>query len=673
MKRTVKYALAAIFAAVLVSPAFATSTDNFPDVPDNHWAFEALNRLKKDGILVGYPDGLFRGNRPASRYELAVAIHACYVNLKSVTDGLDSQIKALSDKLNGLATTDDVRNLRDALNALQAEVDSMKSYGEDIANLKKLTETFQKELTALGVDVEALKKDLGDLADRVTRLEKKKPAVSIGGDIELIMFGGNSRDGNYGINQDAYVSGAYQNPRTGISSPVGLTQDLQTMEEGAFTFSGTNTDGPKWHATVVIGDMLDTLGRPNAQGFASGQSPIELTPGNGAPYKQGQNDIYIQDLSVKFDSSLVGINFNAEVGRVAYKISPYIFQRTPESSYFWVDRWDDGMYRFDGGILGFNLGSAKLNVFAGNSDSVTSSNGTYINVIQTGTNPFGDAALIFDRELGINLMSPLTSNGNINLAYLWLDDEAGQNWPSSDPSGSTEVNRLAVYGGDVNFTFGRVMFSGGYSKSDVYYNDSSVWPTNDDTAWYAKATIKGHRWGLSGGYREVDADYLAPGDWGRLGISRNPTNIEGWQVDGHLDITSKLTLKATGEFDKGQSDAYFGSPYNTGTTINTYTVGLAYNFNPNLSFNVGYEDDEFQNLNPNWTGFPTPGSPTPLTNYNASYKWTTFGINYGFSDAAKLMVQYQLSDVSNEFQAFGSPYGPRYTGGFLSTQLSIKF
>jgi hypothetical protein len=126
MKRTFKYALSAILTAAIVMPAMA-SQDNFPDVPDNHWAFEALQRLKKDGILVGYPDGLFRGNRPASRYELAVAIHAAYTNLKSVTDGLDSQIKALGDKLNGVATTADVQNLRDALTALQNDVNGMKS------------------------------------------------------------------------------------------------------------------------------------------------------------------------------------------------------------------------------------------------------------------------------------------------------------------------------------------------------------------------------------------------------------------------------------------------------------------------------------------------------------------------------------------------------------------
>ena len=82
MKRTFKYALSAILTAAIVLPAVAQ--DNFPDVPDNHWAFEALARMKKDGLLVGYPDGLFRGGRPASRYELAVAMHAVWYAPKMV-------------------------------------------------------------------------------------------------------------------------------------------------------------------------------------------------------------------------------------------------------------------------------------------------------------------------------------------------------------------------------------------------------------------------------------------------------------------------------------------------------------------------------------------------------------------------------------------------------------
>ena len=70
MTRTFRLALTAVLSLAVVIPAIAQ--DNFPDVPDNHWAYEALKRMKSEGLLVGYPDGLFRGNRPATRYELAV-------------------------------------------------------------------------------------------------------------------------------------------------------------------------------------------------------------------------------------------------------------------------------------------------------------------------------------------------------------------------------------------------------------------------------------------------------------------------------------------------------------------------------------------------------------------------------------------------------------------------
>jgi len=648
MKRTFKYALSAILTAAIVMPAMA-SQDNFPDVPDNHWAFEALQRLKKDGILVGYPDGLFRGNRPASRYELAVAIHAAYTNLKSVTDGLDSQIKALGDKLNGVATTADVQNLRDALTALQNDVNGMKSYGEDIAALKKLADTFQKELATLGVDVEALKKDLGDLADRVTRLEKKKPAVNISGDVNLLMMGGNSRDGNFGLDQSGHVNG--MDPVS--HGPAGLTNDLQTLEEGAFTFSGTNDTGPKWKGTVVIGNMLDTFG---------GQSQTH----QGFNYVEGNSDVYLQDFSVKFDSSVIGLNFNAELGRVGYKVSPYLFQRIDNTPYFSNERWDDGLYRFDGGILGFSFGSTKIDVFGGNNDNVTSTGGVGINPLVAGpiNGLYGAIAqLQIDRTLGVHLTTPLTSNGGLSLAYLWLDSEN----PVTVGGGGPIANRLAVYGGDLNFTFGRVAVSGGYSKSDLEQNTTNV-NNQDDATWYAKLGIGGHRWGLNGGYREVQANYLAPGDWGRLGVEYNPSNIKGWTVDGHLDISHKLKLTASGEFDKGDSDNYPGSGFNTGTNINTYTVKLAYLVNPNLTLSVGYEDDEFTSLDPSVATNLTTG----IYNGDSSYKWTTFGIGYGLSDTAKLMIQYQLSDVSNEYQITPGG-GGRFTGGLLTTQLSIKF
>ncbi len=643
MKRTLKYALSAVLTAAIVMPAFAQ--DNFPDVPDNHWAFEALVRMKKDGLLVGYPDGLFRGGRPASRYELAVAMHAVYMNLKSVTDGLDAQIKALSDKLNGVASTSDIQNLRDALTALQNEVAGMKSYGDDIANLKRMADTFQKELQSLGVDVEAMKRDLKDIDARLTKVESRKPAVNISGDLTLFMLAGNSRDGRFGLDRDGRTNGV--DPVTGKTA--GMTKDNVMLQEGAFTFAGTNETGPKWKGTLVVGNMLDTFG---------GQSLVN----SDVKYTQGNSDVYLQDFSVKFDTSVAGLAFSSEVGRVSYKVSPYLFQRIDSSTYLETDRWDDGMYRLDGGIFGFNIGGAKLEIVGGNTSKVNSVNGIEISALKSGyvNGAFGGLSrLVVDRTLGANFVLPVGGTGDIDLAYLIFDSN------QDILLNAIPANRLTVYGGDAHFKFGKLGISGGYSKSDLQEDSSNV-NNQDNSAWHVDGKYESKQWGIHGGYREIEANYLAPGDWGQLGVERNPTNIVGFQVGGHLDLSSAFTLSANGEWDKGKSDAFGGATgFNTGTKINAWDAKLTWHVNSMLNLMFGYRNTEFTNLDPVVVA-ANPG------NSGATYNWMTFGVGCRLSDVSKFLVEYQLSDISNDYQITKGG-GGRFTGGLLSAQLGVKF
>lgn len=53
----------------------AGSDDLFPDVPANHWAYEYVTKLKQAGILTGYPDGNFAGDRMMTRYEFAAIVY----------------------------------------------------------------------------------------------------------------------------------------------------------------------------------------------------------------------------------------------------------------------------------------------------------------------------------------------------------------------------------------------------------------------------------------------------------------------------------------------------------------------------------------------------------------------------------------------------------------------
>ena len=47
----------------------------FPDVPENHWAYDYIDSLQKRGIIEGYPDGNFGGDRSCTRYEYAAMLY----------------------------------------------------------------------------------------------------------------------------------------------------------------------------------------------------------------------------------------------------------------------------------------------------------------------------------------------------------------------------------------------------------------------------------------------------------------------------------------------------------------------------------------------------------------------------------------------------------------------
>ena len=655
MKRTFKYALTAVLGIGLVAPAFA-QTDNFPDVPENHWAYEALARLKKDGLLVGYPDGLFRGPRPASRYELAVAIHAVYTNLRNVTDGLQSQVDALKNAGDSKA---DIQALREQIAALQAQVNALKGYGDDIANLKKLADTFQNELHALGVDVDQLKKDLGDLARRVTALEAKKPAVDISGDANFFLVASNSKDNTPGLSKDGRIEGLLLNKSGGNISgtpTTGLDRDYSLLHEIAVTFAGTNTTGPQWKGTIVYGNALSNLGDESTAATLNGSGSRV-----GTPYTDtGSAGFYVQDFSVKFATSVAGLGFNVDAGRIGYKVGPYLLQRQSPNSYYSTSRLDNGEYYLDGANLSFNLLGGKVDVFGGRTSNQLSSDGININPLQSGGfgGPLSNAVLGIDRTLGVDVSAPITSAGNLKVAYLWLDSSpltATGQFPVFGTTAS-QANRLEVYGGTLDFALGVIKLEGDYSKSNLKLNNTTV-NDKDSDVWSAKASYSNSKYGIYGFYREVGANFMAPGDWGRIGILRNPTNIKGETFGGNINLSGSLVLRADYEHEQGK-DTFAGnlSGFNSSTKLDKYDVSLGYKFNSNLDLTVGYEDDKF-------TGSPLSGIGDP------HYKWTTFGIGYGLSDAAKLTLQYELSDVDNEFVTGVS----RYKGGLLTSQLSIKF
>ena len=76
MKNNKKVILSVLSALIISTGAVsAASADQlYSDVPQDHWAVAAVAQLSKDGIVTGYGDGTFRGDRSVTRYEMAQMI-----------------------------------------------------------------------------------------------------------------------------------------------------------------------------------------------------------------------------------------------------------------------------------------------------------------------------------------------------------------------------------------------------------------------------------------------------------------------------------------------------------------------------------------------------------------------------------------------------------------------
>jgi polyhydroxyalkanoate synthesis regulator phasin len=211
--------------------------------------------MKQEGLLVGYPDGLFRGGRPASRYELAVAIHAVWTNLKGQIDSLNGQISDLQQKIANAPTKADLDALRDAISALQNQT---KANTDDIAALRRMVDEFSAELKRMGADIDQMKKDLAEMGRKVDWLWGHRLPFDVSGDLNIVGLGGYSSDDEFGITVDGRPTGIGRGSTSGV--PQGATRDLTILHEAALTLTSNEAhsegSAPRFRATFALGNML---------------------------------------------------------------------------------------------------------------------------------------------------------------------------------------------------------------------------------------------------------------------------------------------------------------------------------------------------------------------------------------------------------------------------------
>jgi S-layer homology domain len=140
-----KYIAATVAAALgfaLVAPvAFAQP---FGDVPTNHWAYDAIAHLAAKGIIEGYPDRTFKGDRAMTRYEMAMVVARLLARIESI------QVPA-APTAPSPAPTPGVPPITRV----------------DVETIQRLVNEFRGELAALGVRTNAIEEELNALKARV--------------------------------------------------------------------------------------------------------------------------------------------------------------------------------------------------------------------------------------------------------------------------------------------------------------------------------------------------------------------------------------------------------------------------------------------------------------------------------------------------------------------------
>jgi len=144
----------ALLAALLifgVSSAFAATA--YDDVPTDHWAYNALNYLTERGVLEGYPDGFFKGDRTLTRYEFAQAI------------------ARLLDTIETGNASDDIRVMAESLRA---------EFNDQLAEINRMLGEQQGQIADLDGRVGDLEGKVGDNAAKIADLEGKIKSITPG-------------------------------------------------------------------------------------------------------------------------------------------------------------------------------------------------------------------------------------------------------------------------------------------------------------------------------------------------------------------------------------------------------------------------------------------------------------------------------------------------------------
>jgi len=698
MKKALLASAAIVSITLATAPAFAQGP--FADVPTDHWAYAAVDKLQKAGIVIGYPDMTYGGKRAMTRYEFAVAI-ARLLDKIPPAQNVDLSGYVQRTELDDYAKKSDLAGL-----AKQSDVDE----------LRRLVNEFQTELTTLGVDIDAIKKRLDALEGRVKAIEDELRRVKINGTINL--YGRANNRFRTGINNNLGAGNDATSVRDangfevtgGAGSRGGILQDARVLHDVDLGVTTQLSNVATAEAVINYGNYLPFLNgiasiQPRTS-FRSDRVAAGLYPGQRVNQDQ---DFTVYKAQISVNTGPVKLT----AGRMPMQINPYTLKLVDADYYFYNAKTDLGDIPLDGARAEFRVGPVGIMAFGAKVDpikyvsnqgfnengdrnyglyagaaygayngfqgrgglsalsrtSVTSNGRTYL----TGNRPIGslitpetNGAMGVEQIAGARGVLSNRRFGTLGVSYLYMSGNqafapvAGANGDLQNRS----FNRVQVFGLDGAVAFGGGLDAGAfYTETDTFgdsFNDLDTSRRRSDDN--AALDIFGHfargAFDISGGYRSIGAYYGAPGYWARIGSITNPVDIEGGYGRIGYKLSNQIGLLAEVQIYNGTGDAVNNGGLSDDDRINNYRGGIKYALGSTSGIDTGVEVTQFDISN------GTGGRVKP-----SEYLWN-LGYGYSFSANSAVKVGYQYIQYFDRGSGFDTAQG---AGGVATTQFTVKF
>jgi hypothetical protein len=586
--------------ALALSPAIAAQP--FSDVPQDHWAYNAIEKLASAGLVEGYPDGTYKGKCTMSRYEFAVAIARLMDRVEQLGGVPGPKGEKGDPGVGGGA-------------GLTPEQQAL---------LDRLAKEFAPELKALRADLEALTKRVEELE---AAPKPAAPVITVGGSMSW-------RTGVYGTELGFEDVDSTGYPADG--EDWGLSYTYPTADDGLlFGYIVVPVGGGRLSYNIPITDAVkdsykngDFMTMQTLLRFSGNLTPntnvfVQLLAGPTTNHQDAMNDIAdnfdedrgVMDL-VQVDQAWVDYTGTLFVP-VETRIGKQYLKRGVGLLY------DNDQEGLKGLKADFGSGSVRVGTFLGMLDRE-----------------------ILDGETASDPdETPTWGQDNINLFY--LDWAFAEDWKLGGNYLNSGLGEEQGWSVSLNGPLYGLGLYGEYAQATQWINGEDTFTTpisagtldldESDTAWFAGLSYANPWLCLNAEYGEVDAGYafsqvdsedvffgffysaLHPRaefdphyiNWIDRPLFLDPTNIaRGWHVQAELPKLFgagwPLTISyATGDaycpdylgwLADGGSDSGIDAPDKWTDADPVWWVKLSHQFNQAVSGNLVYGHRDVDNV-----------------------------------------------------------------------------